>query len=78
MITHILAPDATFSTKADLEEFADEAIATERVIAEFRRDGCEAALWEEMLSLGHSREDVETVVANPAAAFGQHFGWPVD
>jgi hypothetical protein len=67
-ITLLQAPHTTFYSKADLEEFADQAIATERAIAAFRADGNEAALWNDLRALGWPDEEIKTVIANPRAA----------
>jgi hypothetical protein len=76
-ITLLQAPNTMFYSKADLEEFADEAIATERAIAVFRKDGNEAALWSDLRALGWPGDEIEAVIADPKAALVCGYGDPL-
>jgi hypothetical protein len=74
-ITLLQAPHTTFYSKADLEEFGDEAVATERAIAAFRADRNQAALWSDLRALGWPDDEIEAVIANPKAALVCGYGW---
>jgi hypothetical protein len=75
-LTHIHAPNATFASAADLEEFADVAVATERAIREYMKDGCEPGLWEDLRALGWPGEAIAEVVKDPRAALACGYGAP--
>jgi hypothetical protein len=75
-LTHIHAPNATFTSAADLEESGDVAIATERVIREFMNDGCEPGLWEDLRALGWPDAEIANVVKDPHGALACGYGGP--
>jgi hypothetical protein len=73
-VTHIRAPTATFASAADLEEFGNVAIATERAIREYMKDGCEPGLWEDLRALGWPGQEIANVVKDPHAALMCSYG----
>jgi hypothetical protein len=68
-ITLLHAPHAEFTSKAALDEFRDDAIATEQAIKLFREDGCDSGLWSDLSALGWPGSEIERVIANPWASF---------
>jgi hypothetical protein len=76
-VTHIHAPNATFASAGDLEEFGDVAIATERAIREYMKDRCEPGLYEDLRALGWPDAEIANVVKDPHAALECGYGWSV-
>jgi hypothetical protein len=75
-VTHIHAPNATFASAADLEEFGDVAIATERAIREYMKDGSQLGLYTDLRALGWPDEEIANVVKDPHAALACGYGSP--
>jgi hypothetical protein len=73
-VTHIHAPHATFGTGADLEEFADVAVATERAIREYMKDGSQLGLYEDLRALGWPDAEIANVVKDTHAALECGYG----
>ena len=76
-VTHIHAPNAEFASPADLEEFGGEAVATERAIRQYMKDGCQLFLYTDLRALGWPDEEIATVVKDPHAALACGYGWPL-
>jgi hypothetical protein len=75
-VTHIHAPNATFASAADLEEFGDVAVATERAIREYMRDGSQLGLYTDLRALGWGDRGIEEVIKDPHGALACGYGIP--
>jgi hypothetical protein len=73
-VTHIRAPNAAFASATDLEEFADVAIATERAIRQYMKDGCQLFLYTDLQALGWPDAEIARVVKDPHAALACGYG----
>jgi hypothetical protein len=73
-VTHIHAPNATFASAAALGEFADVAVATERAIREYIKDGSQLGLYEDLHAFGWPDAEIANVVKDPHAALECGYG----